>query len=342
MDKRFQIIYLLNNKKLTKKDLFEMLYNIKEKYYKFYKNKNKKEILLFLIQIYSIKENEITHFKKNPLLKEIFINQPKYHYDFYKLFNIFQTEKKLNINNYSKLMKGKRKYMEDRVIIKNNDLFNFSCVLDGHGGKFCSDFLKDNLYRYFTSYLKNNYEIKKSIKLSFKLINNNFLSYYNNSGTTCNLLIINKNINKFVLANVGDSRCIVCYKNNKVKQISIDHRPDNIKEKIRIELLGGKIIKNRVEGILGLTRAFGDKYLLKYVQPNPDIFEGKINNIKYFLQGSDGVFDYASNKEIIFIFNRYLIQTNNNYKKSVEMLMKYIYKNKKSKDNISIIVTTIH
>ena len=32
MDKRFQIIYLLNNKKLTKKDLFEMLYNIKEKY----------------------------------------------------------------------------------------------------------------------------------------------------------------------------------------------------------------------------------------------------------------------------------------------------------------------
>ena len=150
MDKRFQIIYLLNNKKLTKKDLFEMLYNIKEKYYKYYKNKNKKEILLFLIQIYSIKENEITNFEKNSLLKEIFINQPKYHYNFYKLFNIFQIKKNINIINYSNLLKGYRKYMEDRIIINDNDLFNFSCVLDGHGGKSCSDFLQNNLYYYFT------------------------------------------------------------------------------------------------------------------------------------------------------------------------------------------------
>lgn len=341
MDARFQIIYLLNNKKLTKKDLFKMLYNIKGKYYNHYKNKNKKEILLFLIQIYSIKENEITRNKKNPLLKEIFMNKPKYHYNL-KLFNFFQTNKNLNISNYSDLLKGHRKYMEDRIIINDNDLFNFSCVLDGHGGKSCSDFLQKNLYRYFTAYLKNNYEIKKSIKLSFKLINKNFLYYYNKSGTTCNLLIINKNINKFVLANVGDSRCIICYKNNKVKQISIDHRPENIKEEIRIELLGGKIINNRVEGILGLTRAFGDKNLSKFVQPDPDIYEGKINNIKYFLQGSDGIFDYASNKEIIFVFNQYLKKTNNNYKKSVVMLIKYIYKNKKSKDNISIIVTTMN
>ena len=82
--------------------------------------------------------------------------------------------------------------------------------------------------------------------------------------------------------------------------------------------------------------------MINICQPDPDIYEGKINNIKYFLQGSDGIFDYASNKEIIFVFNQYLKKTTNNYKKSVEMLIEYIYKNKKSKDNISIIVTIIH
>jgi len=344
-DIRFQIIYYLNNKKLTKRDLFDCLYNIEESYYKYYKNKNKKDIFKFLIQIYSIKEKEITNFEKNPLLKDIFLNKPKHKNSIYDFFNnIFHGKKKtsnLIINNYSILIKGKRKYMEDRVILNDNKLFNFSCILDGHGGKYCSDFLKQNLYRFFTSHLKNNYEIKKSILLSFRDINQKFLTYHLQSGSTCNLLIINKNINKFFLANVGDSRCIAYYKNGKVKQISIDHRPELVKERIRIELLNGQIINNRVQGILGLTRSFGDKRLKKYVKPNPDIFEGKINNIKYFLQGSDGIFDYASNKEIIQFFNRCLLKTNNNYKKSIEMLMKFIYKIKKSQDNISIIITTV-
>jgi serine/threonine protein phosphatase PrpC len=342
-DTRFQILYYLNNKKLTKKDLFECLYNIEESYYKHYKHKNKKQIFIFLIQIYSIKEKEIHNFDKNPILKEIFIKKPK-HYNFSNFFNIFYKKKtkKLNIKNYSYLIQGKRKYMEDRIILNNNKLFNFSCILDGHGGHHCADFLKDNLYKNFCSYLKNNYEIKRSIKLSFNNLNKRFLTYHLNSGSTCNLLIINKNINKFVLANVGDSRCIAYYDNNKIKQISIDHRPDLIKEKIRIELLGGKIIKNRVQGILGLTRSFGDRKIRKFIQPIPDIYEGKINNIKYFLQGSDGVFDYASNKEIINFFNKCLKKTKNNYKISIEMLMKYIFRVRNSKDNISIIVTVIH
>jgi len=251
-------------------------------------------------------------------------------------------DKRFQINNYNILIKGKRKYMEDKVILNDNKLFNFSCVLDGHGGKHCSEFMRDTLYKSFTSYLKNNYEIKKSIILSFKDINQKFLKYNLYSGSTCNLLIINKNINKFFLANVGDSRCIAYYKNGKIKQISIDHRPNLFKERKRIELLNGQIINNRVQGILGLTRSFGDKRLKKYVRPQPDIFEGTINNIKYFLQGSDGIFDYASNKEIINFFNRCLVETNNNYKKSIEMLMKFIYEIKESKDNISIIITTIH
>ena len=77
-------------------------------------------------------------------------------------------------------------------------------------------------------------KLKKSIILSFKQINKSFYETHLNSGSTCNLLIINKNINKYYLANVGDSRCLAILNNKKFKQISIDHRPDNLKEKIRI------------------------------------------------------------------------------------------------------------
>jgi len=345
-DMRFQVIYYMNNKKLSKKDLFDCLYNIETDYYSYYKNKNIKDIFIFLTQIYSIKESEITNYEYNPILKNIFLKKEETNNYKIKIKNMLkflkQKNKKIIIKNYTCTFQGKRDHMEDRVIINNNDLFNFSCVLDGHGGYYCSNFLKKYLYSYFTYNLKKNYEIKKSIILSFKQINKSFYETHLNSGSTCNLLIINKNINKYYLANVGDSRCLAILNNKKFKQISIDHRPDNLKEKIRIELLGGKIINKRVNGILGLTRAFGDKKLKYFVKPEPDIYEGKINNIKFFLQASDGLFDFASNKEIVNFFNNCLEENKNNYEKSIKMLLCYIYNIKKSKDNISIVITTVH
>ena len=344
-DMRFQVIYYFNNKKLSKKDLFRCLYNIENKYYSYYKNKNKTDIFIFLTKIYSIKSSEITNYEFNPILKEIFLKKEKNNYRM-KMKNMLKYFKKnktktIEINNFSCTLQGKRNHMEDRVIINNNGLFNFSCVLDGHGGYHCSEFLRRNLYSCFTNNLKKNYEIKKSIIISFKEMNKSFLRTGFRSGSTCNLLIINKNINKYYLANVGDSRCLAVFNNKHFSQISIDHRPDNLREKIRIELLGGKIINKRVNGILGLTRAFGDKKLKYFVKPEPDIYVGKTNNIKFFLQASDGLFDYASNEEIVDYFNSCL-RINNNYQKSAEMLLSYVYGKKKSKDNISIVITTIH
>jgi len=347
-DYRFNVIYYLNNKKLSRTDLFDCcLYNIKDSYYPYCKKKNNKDIIIFLIKIYSIKSFEITNYNNNPILKDIFLkNQKKKDY-VQKLSNILKyfknkKTKTIIVNNYSCLLKGRRHYMEDRVVLKNNVLFNFSCILDGHGGYECSDFLKKHIYSTFTNNLRQKYEIKESIIKTFEILNKSFLKCNYNSGSTCNLLIINRNINKYYLSNVGDSRCLAIYKNNKFKQISIDHRPENLKEKIRIELLGGSILKKRVNGILGLTRAFGDKEISFLVKPDPDIYEGKINNIKYFLQATDGLFDFASNKEIIIFFNKCLEENNNNYEISLQMLLKYIYKVKRSKDNISIIITTIH
>ena len=48
------------------------------------------------------------------------------------------------------------------------------------------------------------------------------------------------NCQKLVVANVGDSRAVIC-RNGVAKQLSVDHEPD--KERNRIEDRGGFVIK---------------------------------------------------------------------------------------------------
>ncbi|KAJ6370555.1 hypothetical protein OIU76_028773 [Salix suchowensis] len=68
---------------------------------------------------------------------------------------------------------------------------------------------------------------------------------------------------KLVVANVGDSRAVIC-KNGVANQLSIDHEPS--REKGRIESRGG-FVSNipgdvpRVDGQLAVARAFGNKSL---------------------------------------------------------------------------------
>lgn len=58
-------------------------------------------------------------------------------------------------------------------------------------------------------------------------------------------------------ANAGDSRSVMCEKGNAV-DLSKDHKPDNPGERSRIVKSGGEVIEGRVNGMLALSRAFGD------------------------------------------------------------------------------------
>lgn len=63
-------------------------------------------------------------------------------------------------------------------------------------------------------------------------------------------------------ANAGDSRCVLS-NGGKAIEMSYDHKPNNTLEKLRIEKAGGYVEDNRVNGVIGLSRAFGD---LEYKQ----------------------------------------------------------------------------
>ncbi|CAN8007083.1 unnamed protein product, partial [Ixodes pacificus] len=61
-----------------------------------------------------------------------------------------------------------------------------------------------------------------------------------------------------VVANAGDSRCVVC-RSGKAVDMSLDHKPEDATELSRICRAGGRVTRDgRVNGGLNLSRAIGD------------------------------------------------------------------------------------
>lgn len=75
-----------------------------------------------------------------------------------------------------------------------------------------------------------------------------------NMGTTANILLIKNNY--FYLANVGDSMAVL-YKNGEAIQLNQEHKVTVLSESSRIAKSGMRIINNRIEGRINLTRAIG-------------------------------------------------------------------------------------
>lgn len=131
------------------------------------------------------------------------------------------------------------------------------------------------------------------------------------AGTTALIaLLVNSNL---VVANVGDSRGVMCDSKGNAIPLSFDHKPQQLKESKRIKEAGGFIAFNgvwRVAGILATSRALGD-YPLKYknfVIADPDIlsFDLKYHKPQFIILASDGLWDTFTNEEVQSFFYIYL------------------------------------
>ena len=100
-----------------------------------------------------------------------------------------------------------------------------------------------------------------------------------NTGTTATVVLLFPSI--IFVANVGDSRAIICCDQSASTgdlisvALTEDHTPYNPVERERIETLGGVIIntgeKLRVNGSLAITRSLGDVPFGALLSPEPDI-----------------------------------------------------------------------
>mmetsp|Transcript_2834 Transcript_2834/g.3164 ORF Transcript_2834/g.3164 Transcript_2834/m.3164 type:complete len:363 (+) Transcript_2834:61-1149(+) len=95
-------------------------------------------------------------------------------------------------------------------------------------------------------------------------------------------------------SNVGDLR-IVLYRNGKSYRLTYDHKATDSNEVNRIRDSGGLIMKNRVNGVLAVTRSLGDSYMKDLVIGNPFTTATKITDEdEFMILACDGVWDVIS------------------------------------------------
>ena len=141
---------------------------------------------------------------------------------------------------------------------------------------------------------------------------------------SCGIMLMIKG-KKCIIANIGDSRLVI-FRNKKISFTTIDHKPDSIIEKARIELSGGKLYKaqsllpiyqngTRVEapwrimpGRLSVSRTFGDIMAKDErfggnkttIIALPDITEIDLDEqYNFIIIGCDGIFDVLKNEELL-------------------------------------------
>lgn len=201
---------------------------------------------------------------------------------------------------------------------------SFFGLYDGHGGKACSNFLRDNLHHYIINdpYFPEN--PKQAITRGFAKAEMEFIRMAKDIGEksgSCAIvtLIVGKNC---YIANVGDSRAVMSgNQGQQIYTLTNDHKPAEPSEQTRIQEAGGKIYynssgndnsNNRIyrvfPGRLSVSRTIGDmdaKAIEMGGNPNVVIATPEIKSFKirkdydFIVMGCDGIFDVMTTKEVV-------------------------------------------
>jgi protein phosphatase 1L len=121
-------------------------------------------------------------------------------------------------------------------------------------------------------------DLKTAALRGFQRTNTEFLKkadrYQMNDGSTAATAFSRDG--RLWVANVGDSRVVLCSKGRGIS-LSNDHKPNRPEERKRIISFGGKVVNcfgvPRVNGVLAVARAFGNRTMRQVIRADPEIHE---------------------------------------------------------------------
>ena len=256
----------------------------------------------------------------------------------------FKGKKIKCIHDISKtgLAGEEKKINQDRYFIFRNFVEGFDNIFmgvcDGHGyyGNEISEYIKENLPMDLNRIIKtrkldlNKDDLKEVVINTFLMENNSLLRNKqidsDLSGSTCVSVIYTPK--KLIIANVGDSRCVLgsCTSKGewKFENLSKDHNPSDKEEAERIKKHGGRIkpmtdddgnfigplrvyMKDKELPGLAMTRSFGDYFAsLAGTIAVPEIKEHiLVPEDKFIILASDGLFEFINREEVGNIIKGY-------------------------------------
>ncbi len=280
----------------------------------------------------------------------------------YKLFeNIFKNKTKIHISSVHYSSQGVRESMEDEYLsthysphflhsnssssssMTNNSQYKVFGVFDGHSGVQAASFCKKELLQCITKQSTFESNLEKSITAGFLECDEKMKKLFatNNvtAGSTACIAVIHEN--HLIVANVGDSRCIVAQQGHTLV-MSEDHKPTRVDERKRIESAGGKVLYQRVNGMLAVSRAFGDfEFKKSGVIAEPEFKQCEITkNSDFMIVACDGLYDVLTNEQIVHFCYTKLLET-----RDAQLTVKELVKlalGKQSQDNITVLMILFH
>lgn len=186
---------------------------------------------------------------------------------------------------------GLRSYQEDFTVICNTDVGMLLGIFDGHGGKYCAQFLSESFVSLF--------DISKDIEGSMQYAFSNADTRTNDmrSGSTASVVFISHE-GSAVVAVVGDSPVIARLSNGEIfhgPDHNVRSNPSEAEAAISRggEISGGYVwnmspMRDSAKG-LQMSRSFGDSEMGKIVSKTPEI--KTIDVGPWLMVCSDGAID---------------------------------------------------
>ena len=258
-----------------------------------------------------------------------------------KTVNALKEGRVKNVGSYSQAGKsedGFTKINQDSFLVLQSEYnlkdFNIFCVMDGHGNN--GHLVSRYLMKYINLFFKNNKKMNASNQNEDSIYQRLKKSDYhilrrlfrhaerdlhkktkidaNFSGTTC--VMVAQIGDRFICANIGDSRAIMIKTGNEIVPLSIDQKPDDPEESKRIVQNGGEISqyeengeksgpyriwkKGEVYPGIAMSRSVGDFIATSLgVVPEAKFIEEKIDqDCKFIVVASDGIWEFLDNKRV--------------------------------------------
>ena len=203
-------------------------------------NLNKEKKTPSLMSVYSLSELDYKDYPKVEFSKKPFLFISGYGCNTYH-----GTTKNYNEDKIKVLYKVLKTFNSNEK--EYQALISYFGLFSGHGGDKCSQYLKENLDGILFNQTKFPNNVIESIKETFITAENKFKSIaiqngklVDKSGSSALIALIINYI--LYIINLGDSRGLYSRNDgNEFYQITRDHKPNDSKEKARIEKAGGQV-----------------------------------------------------------------------------------------------------
>eukprot|EP00948_MAST-09A_sp_MAST-9A-sp1_P001661 g1661.t1 len=152
--------------------------------------------------------------------------------------------------------------------------------------------------------------------------------------STSSLVSIDSQSHRTNRNNARNKHCVT-----SSKRLSQDHKATDPDEILRIERIGGFVLRKRVLGILAVSRSFGDHGLKAFIPALPHTSAHRVNTGDFLVVACDGVWDVMSDENV----GTYLCALLQRGVKVSDMAKRIVNRSKccGSTDNISCIVVKI-